>query len=254
LDPLEGTVPSVKPDTVQFEYEGDTINVPRVKLDGLVYFQPVKREFSPPLCRLTDSGGSAWLLRELSLAGDRLLTTSLSGVAVEWPLAAITRLDFSVGNIVFLSELEADSGADEPRISLQPAGMANKFGRIFQVRAAPPLGADAFRIGGVRFDSGLSLHSPVNLVYRVPEGFRWFRAVAGVDDSVIAPGQFDLVIRGDGRELVRHSFSSESPGGRMALPIDLDVSRVRRLTITLDPLGGQDIGDQLNLCEARFTK
>jgi hypothetical protein len=32
------------------------------------------------------------------------------------------------------------------------------------------------------------------------------------------------------------------------------VSNVRRLTIALEPADGQDIGDQLNLCEARFTK
>jgi hypothetical protein len=254
LDQLEGAVLDVTADTVQFEFDGDRHNVRREKLDGVIYFQPVKREFSPPLCRLNDIGGSTWLLRELSLAGDRLVTTSLGGAAVEWPLAAVARLDFSVGNIVFLADLEPDSGGGEPVISLQPSSMAHKFGRVFQLRPAPPLGTDAFRIGGVRFDAGLSLHSPLTLVYRVPDGFRWFRAVAGVDDSVVAPGRFDLVVRGDNQELLRHSFSSESPGGRLAVPIDLDVSSVRRLTITLDPIDGQDIGDQLNLCEARFTK
>ena len=61
--------------------------------------------------------------------------------------------------------------------------MTYKFSRVFQVRIGPPLGARQFRIGGQRFDNGLSLHSPTKLVYRVPEGFRSFRAVAGVDDS-----------------------------------------------------------------------
>ena len=131
-------------------------------------------------------------------------------------------------------------------------GHARKFGRIFQVRSGPPLGADVFRIGGARFDAGLSVHSPLTLVYRVPEGFRWFRTVVGVDDSVVAPGRFALVILGDGKELVRQQFSDESR--RRAIPIDLDLTGVRRITIVLDPAGGQDIGDQLDLCEARFTK
>ena len=54
------------------------------------------------------------------------------------------------------------------------------------------------------------------------------------------------------QELLRQTFSPEQP--RKAMPIDLDVSRVRRISIILNPLDGQDIGDQLNLCEARFTK
>lgn len=255
LDQLEGTLLDVGPDSVQFEFDGEKINIRREKLDGLVYFQPAKREFSPPLARVSDSGGSAWLIRDLSLSGNHLTTTSLGGIAIEWPLAAVAKIDFSVGNIVFLSELEPDSGGGEPAISLQPASMANKFGRVFQLRAAPPLGADAFRIGGVRFDAGLSLHSPLTLVYRVPEGFRRFRAIAGVDDSVVSPGRFELVIRGDNQELLRQSFSgAASAEGRSPLSIDLDISRVRRITIVLDPADGQDIGDQLDLCEARFTK
>jgi hypothetical protein len=130
--------------------------------------------------------------------------------------------------------------------------MSYKFSRVFQARPRPPLGADAFRIAGKRYDSGLSLHSPVKLVYRVPEGFHRFRAVAGVDDSVLLPGRFDLVLLGDGRELARHSFAGDQP--RQAVPLDLDVSGVRRLTVMLEAAADQDIGDQLNLCEARFTK
>lgn len=254
LDQLEGTVLAVGPDSVQFEFENEKINVRRDKLEGLIYFQPVKRDFAQPLCRLIDTGGSTWLVREFNLTGDNLSVTTLGGVTFPAPLTAVARLDFSAGNILFLSSLEPDSGGDEPVISLQPAGMANKFGRLFHLRAAPPLGADAFRLAGTRYDSGLSLHSPLTLVYRVPEGFRWFRAIAGVDDSIVTPGNFTLVIKGDGQELLRHDFSSDSSATRSPLPLDLDVSKVRRLTILLDPADGQDIGDQLNLCEARFTK
>jgi NPCBM/NEW2 domain len=252
LDQTEGTIADVGPDTVGFQFEGEKIGIRREKLEGLVYFQPTKRDFSPPLCRLTDSGGSLWSLRTLELSEGRLTGSTVGGIAVSWPPNSVVKIDFSVGNVVLLSELESDSGGGEPGTSLQPAGMSYKFGRIFQVRSGPPLGADVFRIGGARFDAGLSVHSPLTLVYRVPEGFRWFRSVVGVDDSVVAPGRFALVILGDGKELVRQQFSDESR--RRAIPIDLDLTGVRRITIVLDPQGGQDIGDQLDLCEARFTK
>jgi hypothetical protein len=254
LDQLEGTLHDVTPDIVWFEIDGRKVDVRRDKLEGLVYYQPAKREFSPPICRLVDSGGSTWLLSDAKLTGDRLSATTLGNVQLQWPLLAVAKIDFSVGNIAFLSELEPDSGSGEPSLSLQPSGMAYKFGRIFQVRPGPPLGADAFRIGGTRYDSGLSLHSPATLVYRVPQGFRRFRAVVGIDDTIVSPGRFDLVLLGDGRELARHAFPGETSSARRATSIDLDVSSVRRLSIVLEPADGQDIGDQLNLCEARFTK
>jgi NPCBM/NEW2 domain len=69
---------------------------------------------------------------------------------------------------------------------------------------------------------------------------------------VIAPGRFNLVILGDGKELVRQAFTGEER--RQPLPLALDLKGVRRLTIHLETASGQDIGDQLDLCEARFTK
>jgi hypothetical protein len=251
LDQLEGTVLAVSPESVQFEFDGEKIDVRREKLDGIVYFQPTKREFSAPACRVVDSGGSVWAVSGLESKADQLALQTVGGAAVTLPLAAIAKVDYSAGNVAFLAELEPDTGGDAPTVSLQPAAMVIKFGSVFSVRARPPLGATAFQIDGQRYDGGLSLHSPLTLVYRVPTDFRRLRAVAGIDDSIVAPGEFNLVILGDGKELLRQAFGAESRG---PLAIDLDLTGVRRVTIQLDPADGQDIGDQLNLCEARLTK
>lgn len=252
LDQLEGTLHDVTAAAVQFEVDGDKVGVRREKLEGLVYYRPAKREFPPPVCRLVDAAGSSWLVRDVQLDEGQFVATTTGGIDLRLPVNAVAKIDFSVGNVAFLAELEPDTGGGDLALSLQPAAMSYKFSRVFQARARPPLGADAFRIGGKRFEGGLSLHSPAKLVYRVPEGFRRFRAVAGVDDSVIAPGRFDLVILGDGKPLARHSFSVAEP--RQPLTIDLDLAGIRRLTIAVEAAAGQDFGDQLDLCEARFTK
>lgn len=251
LDQLEGTLLDVGPESAQFEFDGEKIDVRREKLEGLVYFQPVKREFSPPACRVVDIGGSAWAASAVELKDQGLLVTSVGGAAVKMPVSAVAKVDYSIGNIAFLADLEPDTGGGDPLVSLQPAAMVFKFGRVFAVRAAPPLGATAFQIANQRYDGGLSLHAPAKLVYRVPEGFRRLHAVAGVDDTIVAPGQFELIILGDGKELLRQEFG---PKMRGPLTIDLDLAGVRRVTIELDPADGQDIGDQLNFCEARLTK
>jgi hypothetical protein len=252
LDQLEGTVLNVGAESVQFEFDGEKIDVPRAKLEGIVYYHPARREFSPPACKLIDVGGAAWAVKSLELADGHLRGSTVGGVAIDFPLAAIAKIDYSVGNVFFLADLEPDNGGGAPAVSLQPAAMAFKFGRVFGVRPGPPLGAAKFQIDGRTYESGLSLHSPASIVYRVPEGVRWLRADAGVDDSVIVPGHFELVVQGDGKELLRHAFGGTE--NRKAVPLNLDLSGVKRVTIVLDPTDGQDIGDQLDLCEARLTK
>jgi len=252
LDQLEGTLLDVGPESVQFEYDGEKIDVRREKLEGIVYYHPARREFSPPACKLVDVGGSAWSIKSLELAENRLRGSTVGGVAIEFPLAAVAKIDYSVGNVFLLTDLEPDTGGGDATVSLQPAAMAFKFGRVFGVRSRPPLGAARFQIDGQNFDNGLSLHSPAELVYRVPEGVRWLRAVAGVDDSIVVPGRFDLVIQGDGKELLRHPFGESD--NRKPVPINLEIAGVRRIAIVLDAADGQDIGDQLDLCEARLTK
>jgi hypothetical protein len=252
LDELDGTLLDVQPNNVSFEFGGDKLQVSREKIEGLVYFHPVRRELSVPACQMVDTSGSRWSLRAVELVDGKLRATTVAGVSAELPFVAVAKIDFSVGNILELAELEPDAGTAEPVVSLQPAAMSTSFGRLFKRGTQPPLGAEAFQIGGKRFTRGLALHSPQSLVYRVPEGFRKFHATAGIDDSTIAPGHFVLQILGDGKELFRQEFSPNSP--REPLPIHLDLSGVRRLSIVMDPADGQDIGDQLDLCEARLSK
>ena len=77
LDQLEGTLHNVTAASVQFEYDGDKIDIPRQKLEGLIYYQAAKREFSSPLARLIDAGGSSWALRDLKLDGQMLAVSTV---------------------------------------------------------------------------------------------------------------------------------------------------------------------------------
>lgn len=250
LDQVEGTVLEVTPDTVRFELDGEQVNVRREKLEGVIFYNRGRKELPAAKCRVLDTAGSQWLVSDLAMAEDRLAMTTLGGQKIVLDLAETAKIDFSVGNVAYLSDLEADSPG-EPGVSLQPTNMTYKFSLIFALRSRPPLGADSFQLAGERFDNGLSLHSPARLNYRVPAGFRKFHAVAGIDDSILSPGRFTLTILGDGKELARHAFSDQQ---RKPVTLALDVAQVRRLSIVLESGDGQDIGDQLNLCEARFTK
>ena len=58
------------------------------------------------------------------------------------------------------------------------------------------------QLGGVDYRKGLALHGRTELVYRLPERFSRFRAVAGIDDAVRPGGKVRLVVRGDDKVLL----------------------------------------------------
>jgi hypothetical protein len=92
--------------------------------------------------------------------------------------------------------------------------------------------------------------SRTTATFVLPEGYRRFRALAGIDDRSGGRGNVELVITGDGRELARH----EVDGAGEAVRLDVDIEGVRRLTILCDWGKYGDRNDDLDLCEARITK
>ncbi|MDF2440224.1 MAG: hypothetical protein JWN98_1208 [Abditibacteriota bacterium] len=104
-------------------------------------------------------------------------------------------------------------------------------------------------IGGRKFTNGVGTHANSLIVVRLERGTRRFRALAGVDDNTEARGSVRFSVQGDGRELwnsgIRHR-------GDAALPIDLDVSRVRYLTLHVDDTGDNNSNDHGNWAEATF--
>ena len=110
--------------------------------------------------------------------------------------------------------------------------------------------AKSLALGGRTYRKGLALHSRTRLVFRLPEGYRRLTALAGIDDRLSDQGSVRLEIVGDEKTLLSAIVS----GGDAPLPVDLDVSGVRRLTILVDFANDQDVADHLDLCELRIIK
>jgi hypothetical protein len=66
----------------------------------------------------------------------------------------------------------------------------------------------------------------------------------------MASGNVTLSVFGDDDLLAEH----EIDGSDAPLPLDLDVTGVRRLRIVVDYGDNLDTGDWLNLCNARIVK
>ena len=248
LDYLEGVLLGVTADTVQFEFDGSRFDVAREKVEGLIYYHPSGSELPTPLCRLVDVHGSSWNVQELALIDGALELTTTAGASHSIPVADLHSLDFAAGNVSYLSDREPESVNWMPFIE-SPSARAS-LARLYQPRRDTNFAGAPLVLGGESYEKGLALHSRTEIVYRLPPGFRRLQMVAGIDDAVRDGGNVRLTITGDGKPLLDEALS----GTDKPMPIDLDVSGVRRLTILVDFGLDLDVADHLLLCDARIVK
>lgn len=248
LDRQSGIAQEVTAEVVQFELDGDRIPVKRERLEGLIYFHPTDREAADPVGRLEDIAGSVWNVRTLRSEGDSLAFESVSGVTGSMPLERVMRLDLSIGNTVFLSDLEPESVDWAPYIESRVA--AANLAKFYLPRRDVGRGGAKLMLDGRSFDKGLSIHSKTTLVYRVPKNFRRLFATVGIDDHTRDLGHVQMTVLGDGKSL----WSELVSGADKARELEVDITGVRRLTILVDYGQDTDRADVAVLGNARLTK
>lgn len=248
VDFHRGVLGDVTGGVVQFRIEGELLPVKREKVLGVVCFEPEGRQLPEALCRVTDADGSCWAVRTIKLAADGLQWTTPLGLNITRPWTAIVRLDFSQGKVVYLSRLQPESRQWTPYFSAgKPLAAAVEF---FAPKEDQALGGGAIELGGTSYAKGLALHSRARLVYRLPDAFRRFKAVAGIDDRVRPRGNARLVIEADGRILLETVLRGTDP----PKPIDLDLAGAQRLVVLVDFGDEMDVSDHVDLADARVLK
>jgi hypothetical protein len=247
LDYHKGVLHDVTKDVVRFELDGEMLPIERSKVFGFAYRHPAEPELPAAVCRVTDSAGSQWFVRGLTLAG-KLQWTTPAGLSVAKPLESIARIDFSGGKLAYLSDWKPETAVWTPYFSAEnPLPAANRF---YAPRFDRGFQSGPLQLDGAAYSKGLALYCRTELVYRLPGRFSRFQAIAGIDDAVRPKGKARLVVRGDDKVLLDAVIlGSDAPR-----PINLDVKDVRRLTIVVDFASGLSPGDRLLLCNARILK
>lgn len=251
LDYVDGVLYNISAENIQFELDGDLIDVPRSRVEGVIYYHPRGDEPAEPVCRVTDVFGAVWSARSLTWRTDtgNLEVTTAAGVNVELAADELGRLDFSVGKLQYLSDLTPASVNFTPR---QSGGASDpNYAKLFSFKRDRALLDDGpLLVDGQEYRKGLTMASRTEVTYVLPEGYRRFRALAAIDDRAGGRGNVELVITADGRELERRVVD----GAAEPVRLDIDIAGVRRLTILADWGEYGDRNDDLNLCEARITK
>lgn len=247
LDELEGTILQIGPDSVKFDFDGDKVDVKREKLEGVIFFQSVKRELPPAMVRLKDVAESDWHLRTLEVQGEEIVASTPVGVNLRLPFAQLRRLDFSAGNEAMLAELPIENSVAS--VALLPKSLSPAAADWFSPSAGK-------RPGGVTRPAPLAattvnLTGASSVTYRVPEGFKKFCAEVLLVSKAGTGSDVEIVVLGDGKPLATHKLLAASD--RKPLAIDIDVTNVKRLTLQANS-ESQGLGALVDFQEARFTK
>ncbi len=255
LNPLPGTVVegNAEGDRLAFQREdGQNASLPLTRATGgLVFNQPPRTEIAPTVCKVYDVFGNVWFATAVEVAGSGLKVTTVSGAAVEYPsLAAVSKLDFSQGNVTYLSDLEAAAVYPPPEKD-GPLGEQYPFAMTYQKDHA--IGAADIVLAGRKFAKGISVPPDTALTYKLSGDYREFKAVAGILDGVRPDnGTLKLRVEADGRAIFNETVSKKEPPKE----ITLNVKDVKELKIVVerDPQNALYFGNQNNLADARVQK
>lgn len=141
-----------------------------------------------------------------------------------------------------------------PYISdLEWTGVSNGYGPIERDMSNGEAGAgdgNPITIGGVVYDKGVGMHAPGRLTTWLGRTCTRFDAVVGIDDEVTEPGSVRFEVWGDGVLLERTGVVTSADGG---VPLSVDVTGVRRLTLVADEATNGKNFDHADWADARLT-
>ena len=245
LNQLEGTVltGSADGDRIEFEQTGgekSDFALSRAT-GGIVFNQPPPAVLLPTVCKVVDTFGNVVIATSVEFAGSGLKVKSVSGAILEYKtLASVSKLDFSQGNLAYLSDLE-------PEIEAPKALEGEPYFTYTKNKTAMGL---PLRLDGKTYPKGLWIYPETTLRYKLGAEFKTFHVVLGIDETVqIATSTVKLTIEADGRPL----FSQVVGRKDKALEKLFDVKEVKELKITVER-ESLYTGSQINLGDARLQK
>jgi hypothetical protein len=242
LNPLEGTLGEGddKGEAIAFELtSGRKVQLKLARVHGLSFLRKSNPDAPAVLCKVMDLHRDVLTASKMSLGADGLTVTTVAGATVVLPVPALARLDFSKGKLTFLSDLEPF-----------PVKETSTEDRIDHYRRDKNLDNGPLTMAGKEYAKGLALHAYTELVYDIGGDYKEFKAVLGVDDLVGIEGQVRVTIEGDGKEL----FAALIKRKDAPRPVTVDIKGVRKLRVEARSAELLDLGNHVDLADAKVSK
>jgi hypothetical protein len=240
-DALDGTFgdPDEKGETIKFKIaDGKTINLRLAKIHGMIFYRPDPNPV-PTVCQVYDTGGNVLLASKVTADNAGFKVALVCGPKLEYDKAALTRLDYNIGKLNFLSDLEPVKVVEKSRSGL-----------ITRYRKDRNLDDNPIRIDGETFAKGVSLHAYTELEYDLNGKYKEFRAVLGVDDQVGGNSKALVTVECDDTKV----FSKEITRKTTIKDFVIKVKDVSKLRIIVSSNNILDLHDHVTFANAKVSQ
>ena len=240
LNALEGTLGDVdaKGLNIQFRRDGaEAINVLFERLQALIFHRTgVSGE--NPMCKVHDIDGNTLIAVKLAYPqADQLLLTTSFGAKIVLKQDTLAKLDFNIGKLTYLSDLEPVKVVERSGI-----GLVTHYRKDVNLDGEPIL-LDK------QYVKGISLHAHTELSYNLAGNYKEFKARLGVDSRTGSESQALVTIYCDGEKRFAEVVSVKTQKD-----IAFSVKDVTTLRIVVSSRNFTDLHDHATLADARVSQ
>lgn len=244
LNTLPGTFGSGddKGETIEFELNATRkVRIDLTLIQGLSFFRQ-RVAGDEPLCKVHDATRNLIVASKIEKSDNGYTLTTSSGVKITYFTSMLARLDFSKGKLTYLSDLE-------PIRKMETSALEGDG--IDHYRRDKNLDGGPLRLAGQTYAKGLSMHAYTELVYDIGGAYKEFKAMLGVDEQVGGDTHVKVTIEGDNKELYMVEVKRKD---KKVIPIAIDVRNVKQLRIVVSSANLLDLGDHVELADAKVSK
>jgi hypothetical protein len=209
------------------------------KIHALIFYRD-NVDPGSPVCLVIDVTGNALAAKSLSLDGNKVTVTTLKGATVAWDKDAIARMDYSMGKLAFLSDMEPN-----PKTKVERSAV----GLIVAYRRDVNLDGEPIQLGGEKYAKGLSLHAHTELEYDLRGKYKKFTATLGIDPRVGAESQPTVTIQLDGKSVFSQTLSAKD-----LIPLNFDITKVGTLRIVVTSNNPLDLHDHVTIANPKVSQ
>jgi hypothetical protein len=244
-DAVEGTVTRLDKEGFHVDADGKHVTIEAAKVAYVAFSTLLMRSLAPkgPYGHLVLADGSRLGIVAPQATSKVLTAKTLFGAEVKAPVDDIVGLDIRQGRAVYLSDLKPSSYKSTP--------YGNVTWPYVLDGAVDQPGSRALVLAGSTYDKGLGLHSECRISYALAGGYRRFEALAGVDARSGGGARLQVLVDGKPRDL---GWPKDLTAKDAPLPVGLDVTGAKELTIVVEGGSGGYAQTRLNLADARLIR
>ena len=197
-----------------------------------------------PYYRLTLVDGSRMSVTAVRFDGTVWDVQTVFKESLKVPAGQVISVDVEQGRVVYLSDWKPASYQYESYDGEHFGWAADRAVTDSPLRLKVPAGESTF-------DRGIGLHAACTIKYALGGKFARFEALAGLDAGT-ARGHAEVAVLVDGKEEGLPRAGRLTPAAE-ALPLSVDVTGAKELSIVIRRGNGGGVQDRVNLAEARLV-